>query len=242
MPIETLNIKSSASTLNDLSNKVGGPKTLQDQFVNKPSDKEDDDKKAEDKKKETDRVQLSREAQQFLKSGDSRSSGDDSKKDVLAEAAIELRGLNQISQRRDLTPQESDRQQQITDKFAEIGLNKEGVVRIADKKLAEFQQELPDLVQLAQDNQITGSQFKKLNKINELLNRSNGFAEDVNSTDAAKVTNLSKQFNTLVEQTKDQKLSRDQVSNLDKLQKELSTIQGFRLNVRESIGPDGVVV
>lgn len=225
--------------------KSSNIQTLQDSILN--VQKKDDSEKAGNEKKEKDQVELSSEAVQFLEKALEKSvdkntlSTNPNSPDRLA---IEFRGLANNAQRRELTDKEVDRVNVIRESFKELGVTEDkDILKFAEKKLQEIQNTAPDLVQLVQNGDATGSQYRQLNEINKLLNNSNGFgSEQVEGALQVQSNNLVQKFNDIVEQNKDQKLSRDSLDNLERLQEQLSAIQGYRLNVRDTIGPDGIVI
>jgi hypothetical protein len=198
-------------------------------------------------KKEKDRLLLSAQAQavlqENLRSNNIQEVEAASESTETVRNALEFRGLNQISQRRELTDREQARFNEIATSFAENNIAPEEIIQIADDALASFQQEAPALVSQLLSGEIEGRQFGRLNQINELLNRANGFGpEEVEGALNTQVNQLTERFNDAIAQAAEQRLSREDLANLDKLQEQISSIQGFRLNVKDTIGPDGVVV
>jgi hypothetical protein len=213
----------------------------------KKSSSSDDLLEQSREKKEKDKLLLSKQAQevlaQNLKNGNVQEVKTVEENNDTVKQALEFRGLSQIAERRDLTDKEQTRFNEIKTSFAEKNVSPSDILQIADDALAGFQQEAPALVSQLLNGDISGKQFSRLTQINDLLNRGNGFGpEEIEWALNTQVDQLTQKFNDALSQAKEQKLSRDDLSNLDKLQKEISSIQGYRLNVRDTIGPDGVVV
>lgn len=250
MAIETLNIRPSASSLNSLNSNQTSISNSFDESINN-TNKIDDDKNDDKKKKDKDKVSLSEQALNFITAEDSSKtersfdivSGNFVKNSV-TQQALEFRGLIQIAGRRNLTEGEANSVREIKTNFENIGVSGQDILKIADKALSEFQNEANDLVQQLQSGKITGTGLDRLNKINQTLNKANGFGaeEPSDNTQQKKINDLTRQFNDVVEQTKTQELSRSQIDYLDKLQTQISQIQGYRLNVKDTVGPDGVVI
>ncbi len=215
--------------------------TIQDSILG--TNKKDDEKND----KEKDKITLSPAAQAFL--NNTNTSNDNEKatgfsQDSLERQSLAFRGLAQIALRRDLNDNEKSQLNDIRANFAEAGIGTDsGILKLAQKKLSEIQAEAPELVQLLNSNEITGGQFKKLNSINQLLNNSNGFgSEQVEGALQVQTDQLTKQFEEIASQSENQKLSRERLNNLQTIQNQISQIQGFRLNVKDTVGPDGVVI
>ena len=79
--------------------------------------------------------------------------------------------------------------------------------------------------------------------MNESLNKANGFgvSEQDLQAPAEEVAKVKNDFNSLVEVTKDRQLTQKDVANLENLTRQLGTIQGFQINIRNSIGQDGIL-
>ncbi len=242
MLIEGIKVNTTSIGLNaSNTDKVSRPQILQDDILN-ISKKDDADKKGD--KKESDKVELSPEAQSFLKSSQSNSAGSGVVSgQTLQDQALQYRGLSQISQRRELTSSEQERFTAIKENFASLGIDEGGITRVADRYLQDLQVQAVELVSLIDKQQITGSQFNNLNKINKLLNDSNGFSSSqVEGALQTRADQLTEAFNKVVSAAGDKTLNAADLSNLEKLQKEMSDIQGYQLNVRDSIGSDGIMV
>lgn len=216
--------------------------TLQDQILG--LGKEDDKKETD--KKDSDKVTLSPQAQALLNGVNTSNDNETSARfsqDSLERQALAFRGLAQIAQRRELNETEVDQVRSIRANFAEAGINDAGILKLAEKKLVEVQTQTTDLVQLLNSGDITGGQYKQLNQINKLLNNTNGFgSEQVEGALQVRAEQLTKAFDEVTSATENKKLAPSILSTLEQLQKELSTIQGYQLNVRDSVGPDGVVI
>jgi len=251
MAIETLKIPAHGSAdisgLNRHTQKTTKSSTLDDLSSPKKSEE-----KKTNEKKEKDRLSLSQRAQQLLE--DKRNPVLTNDKEVKTESAdshkitqdaITLRGLQQLAQR---VPLNESQQQQLKDvrkSLADNNISDTQAIRIADKALQQAQNQAPSLVQNLNDNNITGNQFAQLNQINATLNKANGFGVDNTEQPPAQQTqveDITNKFNDIVAQTKDQKLSKDTIDNLDQLQKQLSQVQGFQLNVKDTVGPGGLVL
>ncbi len=251
MAFEPIQAKPDPLSLSNLGNSgiqksVNKPQSLIDSIKSGTLQEEDGQKETD--KKDRDKVELSPEAAEVLRA--TINTGDENVKvennyTNLERDALEFRGLNQISRSRDLTEGESNKLNQIKQKFADIGIDDNTIGKIAAKKLIEIQQEAPRLVKQIDDGPVTGGQIQKLNNITESINKANGFGvseQDQQAASEPQVVKVKNDFNSFIEVNKDRELSRAQVSDLEKLATQLSAIQGFQINVRETVGQDGVLV
>lgn len=228
------------------NNKLNKPVSLLDQTDIKKSNVIEDTR--DEDKKERDKISLSETAQQLLQTSrtEDKNSNEKITIDKVERSALEFRGLAQIAKTRDLTESESNKINKIKNDFAEVGLDEKDISRVAERKLQQIRQEAPQLVQKLDNGDITGAQFARLTSINESLNKANGFGiSDVSQPDTAsapKIEKVRNDFDSLVEVTKDRQLSREDLDNLDRLERQLSAIQGFQLNVRKTVGPNGVII
>ncbi len=261
MAVQTLNLNPppaliSASSpnvanLNNTSNNRNnndkvGYSNIQDQ-LNGTSNYKADNNDSTDVVSDKDKVTLSADAQQAL-NGNLPSVGNHDtfnfNENSLDNQAIQFRGLSQIAVNRPLTVDETDQVKSIRDNFSKIGIGSDKeILKTADKKLADLQTQATNLVQSLQSGDITGSQYQQLNQINKVLNKSNGFGtESVDNTQQNQLNTLNKQVSSITQQAPDQKLSNDTINNLNNLQQQVSSIAGYRLNVSDSIGPNGILV
>jgi hypothetical protein len=239
--VNTLSLNNSSD-----SNRLNKPLSLADQLSPDKLKKPEDDKKSDDKK-EKDHLELSQQAREYLRSLEATQPKPSKPLEVskTESDALEFRGLKVVAKNRDLTEGETNKLNQIKDNFAQVGIDEKGIVKIADKKLYELQQSAPQLVEQLNSGDVTGEQLAELSKVNELVNKANGFGvseveqKQVSTPDVIKAKNAFDSFTTV---NKDRKLTEKEVSNLEQLTRQLSSIQGFRINVRSTVGTNGVVV
>lgn len=246
MAIEPITVQNPLS-VNPNNKNIGQSITSNSSSLDPKKSSASDDLLEQTIAKKKDKLLLSQEAQavlqEALNNGNIQQFKTTQENNDAVKQALEFRGLSQIAERRDLTDKEQTRFNEIKTSFSEKNVTPAQILQIADDALAGFQQEAPALVSQLLNGDISGKQFSRLTQINDLLNRGNGFGpEEVEGALNTQVNQLTQKFNDALTQAKKQKLSRDDLANLDKLQKEISSIQGYRLNVRETIGPDGVVV
>lgn len=246
MAIEPIQIQNPLS-VNPNNKNIGQSQSNSSSLEPKKSNSTDDLLEQAREKKEKDRLLLSQQAQavlqENLRNGNAQEVKATTENNETVKKALEFRGLSQIAERRELTDKEQSRFNEIKTSFAENNIAPEEIIEIAEDALASFQQEAPALVSQLLSGEISGKQFGRLNQINELLNRGNGFGpEEIEGALNTQVDQLTKKFNDALAQAAEQRLSREDLANLDKLQEQISSIQGFRLNVKDTIGPDGVVV
>ena len=241
-PIKTSILASSQS------DKSGGlPKlnqtTLQD-YLNGVS-KEDEKRSDEKKDNERDGIALSQEARVILSQYNTQ---EDLQARItnnnLENKALQFRGLAQIASRRELNDSEKALVTDIRKSFADSGIdNDKAILNIAQRKLNEIQEATPALVNLLNTQNITGDQFKQLNSINKLLNNSNGFGSDqVEGALQLKADQLSKQLDDILAENDNRKLTNEVLTNLETIERQISSIQGYQVNVRDTIGRDGVII
>lgn len=251
MAIEPLQIKSGGSAnINGFgTNQVQKPQTLED-ILERRDEQRAEEKRAE--KRERDRLSLSDSALEYLYINDPKKAQAlveaqlDEKtqsENIITQNALELRGFAQLAQRRNLTDREIERVGEIRDTLQEAGVSDEDALELAEKTLQNAQTQATDLVQLLSDNNITGDQFNRLNQINSLLNKSNGFgSEEVEGALQFQVNNLTERFNELIQENSEKVLSEETVKNLEALEKQISAIQGYQLNVKDTVGKNGIVL
>ena len=247
MAIEPITVQNPLS-VNPNNKNIGQSTTSNSSSLEpKKSNTTDDLLEQAREKKEKDKLLLSQQAQEVLaealRNGNFQEVKTTEENNDTVKQALEFRGLSQIAERRDLTDKEQSRFNEIKTSFAEKNVSPADILQIADDSLAGFQQEAPALVSQLLNGDISGKQFSRLTQINDLLNRGNGFApEEIEGALNTQVNQLTQKFNDALSQAKEQKLSRDDLANLNKLQKEISSIQGFQIDVTKTIGPDGIVV
>jgi len=216
--------------------------TIQNQILQ--LDKNDE---KEENGRQKDKVTISEQAAAFLNGANTNNSADKNTRfsqDSLEVQSLQFRGLAQSAARRELNDDERSLVSDIRNNFAKIGVETDaGILKIAEQKLLEVRQETQDLVQLVSGGQATGEEFNRLNTINKLLNNSNGFgSEQVEGSLQTRLTQLSKQFEDAIAESENKKIDGEKLKNLEKLEREISAIQGYQLNIRDAIGPDGVIV
>ncbi len=161
---------------------------------------------------------------------------------------IEFRGFSEISKRRDLTAEDfskiSSLREEIKTSVGDNDIPDNKILEKADDIISGLANQASDLLDNLNKGRITGNEFDKLDKINVSLNKANGFGKtfepELNVRDTSEIR---RSFLKSLEDIGDRKLTQRETSLLQQVQKELSTIEGFRVNVqdRELVGSDGLV-
>ncbi|MDX1950214.1 MAG: hypothetical protein SFT90_06940 [Rickettsiales bacterium] len=234
------------------------------QASNKPSlleqitSEENDDKKSEEKKKASkserkDSVSLSENALERILNSQIEEKNSSNQQDFsrvtaniekLTDLSIEFRGRNELAKTRNIPENEIAIQENIRNQISQIigeeEISDEEIIAIADETIKQFSFEAPALLENLSNNNITGSQFARLDRINTALNKANGFGIDaINNQDVLEIKQV---FTNSLDEIGDRKLSEEEVSILTQIQKEISDIEDYKFNIRDSIGPNGVVV
>lgn len=244
--IEPLKISNNPSSAIS-PNKTGKPVSLSDLAE---SQKKDDvfksDSKDEDKKK--DRIELSKPAQDILAQQVTEVQSKDilnARKD-LKDNAIEFRGYFELSKRRDLTDVEEQRVVQIKDDINKAfdgakEVTPEEILKIANKTLSDHQQDALTIITKFSQGDVTNTDFAKLDKINKDLNKANGFGDKKLSKDEQNtVDQLNNGFEQILNLPEKRRLNDSEVKILEQVQNQISAIEGYRINVKQSIGIDGL--
>lgn len=167
------------------------------------------------------------------------------------EVAVEIIGIERIAQERDLSESESLRSQSLRSELSDLLENSEfsgtEVSEIAARAIDDARNEVvPVLAKISSGGEITGEEFTRLNDANELINKSNGFGiegfNDISLADQQKSEDLQKQSDSLLERTEGRNLSQNELDYLQRLQTQISEIQGYKINIKDTVGPEGVVI
>lgn len=168
------------------------------------------------------------------------------------EVAVELRGIQEIAKNRNLSDAEvlksSDLRSELSTILDDSSLSLEVVSDIADKAIIDAREAAaPVIAKISNGQEVTGDEFSKINSANRLLNKSNGFgikgfSDNLSFEDKNRLDGLKEQSDSFLASKGDEKLAANELDFVQRLQTQISSIEGFRLNVKDSIGPEGVVI
>ncbi len=232
-------------------NQINKKPSLLEQITSEDNDKKSEEKERANKSQRRDNISLSESAiERFSKQEIARVEENNSQNNIsqeenrLIDRAIEFKGFNEISKLRNLTPAEDNIFNFIRNEVSEIlgnnNLSTEDIIAIADEAINNFASEAPNLLENLNNRNITGSQFSRLDRINISLNKANGFG--LNNFENQEVSEIREIFSNSLNEIGDRKLRADEISLLTQIQKEISDIEDYKINIRDSIGPNGVVV
>lgn len=168
------------------------------------------------------------------------------------ETAVELKGIGEIAKNRNLNDIEFIQSENLKSELSTLlesseHLSLEQVSNIAEKALFEARSgALPILAKINSGGDVTGDEFAKINDANRLLNKSNGLAikgfQEISTEDQARLDKLSEQSSSFLESKSEEPLADNELDYVQRLQKEISAIEGYKLNIADSVGSFGVVI
>jgi|GEM_PF-3994596 len=247
--VETLKIANNPSTAIN-QNKINRPTTLLDLNESKNNDDVNKPDKKDDATKKNDRVELSQEAQDILFQQNViplRSEGVDKARRELQDNALEFRGIFETSKRRDLTDVEEQRLSTLRDNINNAfegrkEVSADEVLKIANKTLSDFQAEASDILGRLSGGTVTNTDFARLDKINRDLNKANGFGGEALRGQQKALDELNKAQESILNLPEKRRLTEAETKILEQVQTQISSLEGYRINVKQSIGVDGVRV
>lgn len=201
-----------------------------------------------------DKVDLSDEARSLLEQNSETNIRNISDEDIrvarqnVESNSIEFRGIQNIAEQRDLTSFEVNRldeiREEINTAFEGIreNVSDDDILRIADRTLARDQEDLFGFLERFQAGDVTNVEFQRVNQINRNLNRANGFGiRELNTQEESQVNELRSQFDEILNTDEERRLQVSEINLLEQVESAISAIEGSRLNVKQTVGPDGVI-
>lgn len=201
-----------------------------------------------------DKVDLSEEARNLLEQNSETNVRNISDEEVrsarqnVENNSIEFRGIKNIAEQRDLNSFEVSRldeiREEINTAFQGIreNISDEDILRIADRTLARDQEDLFGFLERFQTNNVTNIEFERANQINRNLNRANGFGiRELSAQEEAQLSELRTQFDEILNTDEERRLQLSEINLLEQVESAISAIEGSRLNVKQTVGPDGLV-
>jgi hypothetical protein len=246
--VEVLKINNSPST--PVTAKNNRPATLLDLQESKNKDPLDKSEKKDDKK---DTVELSPEARDILlqkvEANDNLQNDAsiiDARKN-LNDNVIEYRGLKELAKTKDLSDYQVDKLKYAEDSIKKVFENQDtiterDILKLANNRLSKFQEEAQPLIAKVDNGNVTNYEFAKLDKINRDLNKANGYGlDELSQKDKKNLDELNKSANEILKTNEGEKrLSRQDIAFLEQVQTQISSIEGFRLNVKQTVGSEGL--
>jgi hypothetical protein len=110
------------------------------------------------------------------------------------------------------------------------------ILQEAEKQITQLDLSLKTTLQNASGRNTTGTEEKNIIEINKQVNKLNGFGKsetELTPTEANELKDLDKQLNRTLESAANRQLTDEETSKIANIEKRVSEIQGYKINVRD---------